>query len=62
MQANPRLWLAGIFACGLYFLPSAYDSLFAAEINWGNPESARPPAVLQNMGDPTIIKEGSWFY
>ncbi len=43
-------------------LGSSIATVSAAEIQWGNPAAARPPTLLQGMGDPTIIKEGSWFY
>ena len=62
MQANPRLWLAPALSLGWLVLSAWSPQLEAADIEWGNPAAARPPAVLQNMGDPTIIKEGSWFY
>ena len=62
MQANPRLWLAPVLSFGWVVLSGWLPQLEAAEIQWGNPAAAIPPTVLQNMGDPTIIKEGNWFY
>jgi len=62
MQVNPRSWICLAFNLSLVVAIAFHGRLFAAEINWGDPSTARPPAVLQNMGDPTIIKEGNWFY
>ena len=56
------MWLARILSLSLVPVFVFHGKVSAAEIEWGNPSAARPPTVLQNMGDPTIIKEGSWFY
>ncbi|NCA17015.1 MAG: hypothetical protein EBS90_08205 [Betaproteobacteria bacterium] len=62
MQVNPHMWLARFLSLSLVPVFVFHGKVSAAEIEWGNPAAARPPSVLQNMGDPTIIKEGSWFY
>ncbi|NBT47447.1 MAG: hypothetical protein EBT07_06450, partial [Actinobacteria bacterium] len=56
------MWLARFLSLSLVPVFVFHGKVSAAEIEWGNPAAARPPSVLQNMGDPTIIKEGSWFY
>ena len=62
MRVNPREWLARLLSILLSGVVAGQEKTLAAEMEWGNPAAARPPAVLQGMGDPTIIKEGSWFY
>jgi arabinan endo-1,5-alpha-L-arabinosidase len=62
MQVNPRRWLAWLPGLALASGIAGHGTVRAADIEWGNPAAARPPAILQNMGDPTIIKEGNWFY
>lgn len=57
MQVNPHMWLARFLSLSLVPVFVFHGKVSAAEIEWGNPAAARPPTVLQNMGDPTIIKE-----
>jgi len=62
MQVSPRGGLVRLLGLVIGSGLAGQGIVSAVEIEWGNPAAARPPTVLQSMGDPTIIKEGNWFY